>query len=438
MAEFKLGDLAFVSTIVSDELFTPSRPWSRRPDKPLDRAMPEHITVDGVAHPLKDYQVEQYGAEWWFAYFFDQAKQWLAKLKTAEKTALLALLNGAFVRPDSLRADAENARYLIPRGQLETVFAGRANVLQDGLKALLAAGFESIEQGPNGMKLSSEALRKYALNMDRKIDYKLVWRGGEREWANVRAYGYAAAARYEKDAKDWNMRQPWHPFDDVPTRSKVYYRKAFTDNCLFTVVSVTDDWRCAICYPKIEQTTALMKIQAAVKGGRTLAQLESEYPDRIARVSYASRQPEYRIVNVTRIALMVLEGIVFDTQQRQKDTRGPSDYYPEQGAESIVGSNVFAMAEYVRVFHGVEDKDGFTAFLRPSGSRLASQADLAAAFGSSRAVNEYYQQILTENSSAKVNRISLRWEATGVGAPPGPAIDYWREIKFGNGMTLLR
>ncbi|MGH7507438.1 MAG: hypothetical protein ACRELX_17420, partial [Longimicrobiales bacterium] len=157
-----------------------------------------------------------------------------------------------------------------------------------------------------------------------------------------------------------------------------------------------------------------------------------------ALVSYAVGRPEYRIVNVTRIALMVLEGIVFDTQQRQKDTRGNTDYYPEQGAESIVGSNVFAMAEFIRVFHGVEDKDGFTAFLRPSGSRIASRADMAAGFGTSRAVGEYYQRILTETSSAKVHRISLRWEATGAGTPPGPAIDYWQSIKFGNGTTLNR
>ena len=36
-------------------------------------------------------------------------------------------------------------------------------------------------------------LRKYALNVDKKVRYKTVWRGGEREWANVRQYGYAAA-----------------------------------------------------------------------------------------------------------------------------------------------------------------------------------------------------------------------------------------------------
>src|SRR5690606_22872205 len=97
-----------------------------------------------------------------------------------------------------------------------------------------------------------------------------------------------------------------------------------------------------------------------------LQQLQRQYPSRIARVTYpGNTQPTYHIVNTTRIALMVLEGIVFDTQQRQKDSRGPTDYYPEQGAESIAGSNVFAMHEYIRIFHGVEDKDGFTAFIRP-------------------------------------------------------------------------
>ncbi|MGH7505270.1 MAG: hypothetical protein ACRELX_06450, partial [Longimicrobiales bacterium] len=125
MAAFTVGDLAFVSTIVSDELFTPSRPWSRRADKPADRPMPETISVSSTSHPLRDNAVAAYSAEWWFVYFFDQAKQWLAKLSTADRNALLAMLNAAFVRPDTLRKDGENERYLIPRGPLETVFSGQ-------------------------------------------------------------------------------------------------------------------------------------------------------------------------------------------------------------------------------------------------------------------------------------------------------------------------
>lgn len=437
MAQFVSGDLSFIGTIVSDECFTPSIPWSQRADRPTGKKMPDTITVDSIAHELKDIPVPMYSAEWWFVYFFDQSRSLLTKLSTIQKNALIAFFNKGFVKPDTLRTDLENQRYIIPRGPLVTVFAGDFATLRAGLAALLAAGFESIERGPNGIEVSAEALRKYALNINKTVQYKLVWRGGEREWSNIRQYGYAAAARYEADAIAWNMRQEWHPFYDVPARSKVYYRKAFTDNCLFTAVSVTDDWKCAICYPKIEQTTELMEIQKKFKTGQSLQQLQPEYPKRIARVTYPNGKSEFCVVTVTRTALMVLEGIVLNTQQRQKDTRGPKDFYPELGAETIVGSNVFAMVEYVRIFHGVEDKDGFTAFFRSSGTKLASQSDVIAAFGDGKAATDYYPKIVNELSEAKINRITLCWTAQGTGTP-AKTIDYWREIRFGDNTTLTR
>ncbi len=437
MAQFVTGDLGVISTIVSDECFTPSIPWSRRPDKPIDKKMPDTITVDGAAQVLKDIPIAMYSAEWWFIYFYDQAKQHLTKLKPPPKNALIAFFNKGFVKPDTLRTDQENQRYIIPRGPLATVFAGDFATLRAGLAALLVAGFESIERGPQGIQVSAEAFKKYALNINKKVQYKLVWRGGEREWGNIRQYGYAPAARYEADAIAWNMRQEWHPFYEVPARSKVYYRKAFTDNCLFTAVSVTEDWKCAICYPKIEQTTELMEIQKKFKAGKSLQQLQSEYPKRIARVVYPVGEPKFYLVTVTRAALMVLEGVVLDTQQQQKDTRGPQDFYPELGAETIVGSNVFAMVEYIRIFHGVEDKDGFTAFLRPSGTKLVDRSDFAMAFGDSKALTDYYLKVVNELNDAKINRIALCWTAQGT-AIPGSSIDYWREIRFGDNTVLNR
>ncbi len=437
MPQFVSGDLSFISSIVSDECFTPSIPWSKRADKPINKKMPDTITVDGVAHDLKDIPIPMYSAEWWFMYFYDQSRSHLLKLSQPQKTALVALFNKGFVRPDTLRSDQENQRYIIPRGPLATVFAGDFATLRAGLAALLAAGFESIERGPNGIEVSAEALRTYALNINKTVQYKLVWRGGEREWGNIRQYGYAATARYEVDAIAWNMRQEWHPFYEVPARSKIYYRKAFTDNCLFTVVSVTDDWKCALCYPKIEQTTELMEIQKKFKAGQSLQQLQATYPKRIARVTYPNNTSEYYLVTVTRAALMVLEGVVLNTQQVQKDSRGPTDFYPELGAETIVGSNVFAMVEYIRVFHGVEDKDGFTAFFRPSATKLANSSDIILAFGDSKALTDYYPKILDELAKAKINRIALCWTATGTGTP-NRMIDYWRELRFGDNTTLTR
>lgn len=429
MSAFTLGDLEFLSTIVSDELFTPSIPWRRR------GGMPATVMIDGQAQRLQDVPVPQYGPEWWWCYFWTEAKGRIARARMPQKNALLAFFNKAFVKPGTLRDDSENERYVVPRGALETVFAGDMPTLRAAMDAALEVGFESIDRGPEGIQVSSEAMEKHVLNLNKRVEYKMAWRGGEREWASVRRFGFEAAARYDVDAVAWNMRQPWHPFHDVAARSKIHIRKAHTDNCLFSAVSVTDDWRAAVCYPKIEQTTELLEVSRLAQHGTPLRELQSRYPGRIARLTYPDGKVEYKLANQTRIALMILEGVVFNTAGWQKEADRPQ--YPELGAQSIVGSNVVAMLEYTRVFHGFDDAHGFTAFLNPSGTRLIDRADLLVMFGDEKAAHDYYSKILTELDHAKMNRISLRWQDNGVGKLDDQ-IGYWKEVAFGDGRAIHR
>ena len=429
MSAFTLGDLNLLLTIVSDELFTPSIPWRRR------GAMPATVTIDGQTHRLQDVPVPQYGPEWWWCYFWNEAMGRAAKAKMPQKNALLAFFNKAFVKPDTLRDDRENERYVVPRGPLETVFAGDLPTLRAAMDAALEVGFESVDMGPAGIQVSSEAMEKHVLNLNKQVEYKMAWRGGEREWAGVRRFGFDAAARYEADAVSWNMHQPWHPFHDVAARSKIHIRKAHTDNCLFTAVSVTDDWRAAVCYPKIEQTTELLELARLAQGGTPLGDLQARYPGRIAKVTYPDGRVEYKLANLTRIALMILEGVVFNTAGWQKDADRPQ--YPELGAQSVVGSNVVAMLEYTRVFHGLDDAHGFTAFLNPSGTHLIDRADLLVMFGDEKAAHDYYSKILTALDHAKMNRISLRWQDNGVGKLDDQ-IGYWKEVAFGDGRVIHR
>lgn len=429
MSVFTLGDLSFIQAIASDYLFTPSKPWQVRGKK-----MPATVTIDSQVHMLKDVPVPQYGPEWWWCYFWNEAKGSLGKASPQQKTALLAFFNKAFVRPDTLRADGENERYVIPKGSLEPVFAGDMPVLSAAMNAALEVGFDSIDKGPAGIQVSSEAMKKYVLNQSKCVEYKMAWRGGEREWSSVRRYGFQAAARYEVDAVAWNMRQPWHPFHDVPARSRIHIRKAETDNCLFSTVSVTDDWRAAVCYPKIEQTTELLEVSQLARN-TNLSKLQSQFPGRIAKVTYPDGKVEYKLANQTRIALMILEGVVFDTGGWQAELNRSK--YPELGVQSIVGSNVVAMLEYIRVFHGLDDAHGFTAFLNPSGIHLIDRDDLLVMFGDEKAAHDYYSKILIELECAKRNRVSLKWQPDGVGELDAQ-VGYWKEVAFGDGRVIQR
>lgn len=427
MALFKDGDLGFVSTIVSDEVFTPSKPCGRRPDD-----VPKEVEVDGQTYKLEDVPVPEYGAEWWWTYFWKEAKEYVQRATDPQKNTFVTFFNMASVKPDTLRPDDPDKRYVIPKGPLLKVCDD--TTLRAAMDAALAVGFEWIDMGPAGIQVSAEALRKYILNVDKRVEYKMVWRGGEREWENVRQYGYAAAARYEADAGNWNMRESWHPFHDPVARAKVYYRKGQMDNCLFTAVSVTDDWKAALCYPKIEQSTELMQLAQQARGVASLEGLKDSYPRRVARVTYTDGKVEYKLANVTRIALMILEGMVLDTRQRQADS---GVAYPELGAETIVGSNVVAMLEYTRVFHGLTDEAGFTAFLNPPGSHLIDRQELVVMFRYKKAGSEYYGEILTEVSKARVHRISLCWSSSGT-ATAARTVAYWSEVVFADGTVIKR
>jgi hypothetical protein len=149
---------------------------------------------------------------------------------------------------------------------------------------------------------------------------------------------------------------------------------------------------------------------------------------------------DYRMIGVTRIAVMVLDGLVLDTGGAQEDKgRAP---YPEFGVSAVAGSNVFGMQEFVRVFHGTTDEEGFTAFHRPHSKKMATREEVLAAFGDQKAVDDYYPKILDEFNTASQTSVALKWTATGTATPAtklnSPFSNYWKQIEFANGKKLSR
>jgi hypothetical protein len=435
MAEFNPSDLGIVTTVIGDFMMTPTKIWRARGETP-----PATVKVGDTEHPLRDLNVELYSREWWFEYFRKESWRFWQRAPGTDKSHLVKFLNEAFVKPDSLRQDDENKRYLIPKGQFDQVC--NDDTLREALTVMLRLGFSSIESGASGLAIiGNEALRKHVTVRDKKHPdtFKLVWRGSERPWESVRLYGSAAAARYDPDAVAWNMREPWHPLSDTPTRNRIHFRNNQNDNCLFTAVSVADDWKCALCYPKIAQHTEMHDIGRSVEAGRTLEQQFRTAPaGRIGKVTYGSggaARVDYRIVSRTRIALTVLDGLVVDVGGYQDEYSGSR--YPEYGTSSIAGTNIFGMKEFVRLFHGTKDDEGFTAFYVPSGARAASVEEVLAAFGDKKVVNDYYPKIVSALAKASLNRVALKWVDTGTATPP-QTLDYWQKIEFANGESIYR
>ncbi len=438
--EFTQSDFGFLTAMRGSDVLSPSTVFGRRSEP-----MPRQVTVGTETHDLADIPVVDYSREFWFEYFRKEAFTRLQSAPPADKAALLAFFNKAFVRPDSFRADLSDHRYVIPRGPFERIFVSPEdnNILRNALRALLNLGFSSIEAGASGQAVvSNQALANRVAVVDKATPdmFRLVWRGSERSWENVRQHGSAAAARFEPDALRWNMREPWHPLSDPAIRNRIHFRNTQNDNCLFTTVSVTDDWKCALCYPKIEQNSDFLGIRQALAAGRSLeAQYRSAPPGRIGKVTFGAGglgRVEYRMVSVTRIAVLVLDGLVVDTGRAQQDYN-PDARYPEYGTHSVAGSNVFGMLEYVRLFHGPTDDDGFTAYHVPAGTRLVTEAEVLAAFGDARAVVDYFPKIVSAVTEARVNRLGLKWIPTGT-EEIKPPLDYWRRIEFANGTVLSR
>jgi hypothetical protein len=372
---------------------------------------------------------EVYSPEHWFMYFWQEAQGAWADKGTAKKAdQVVAFFNTAFQKdadwPVRKRGEAPpqvslDDPPLIPKGRFEEVF--KDDELCEYLELFLNIGFDWYSE--QGCSETGVDHLRYIKMIDQKIGFEIRWRGeSSRDLATVLKQGYAKQALIEKLKKDCNLGASWHPFSKEANNSKFWFRKTNGDNDWYTVVSVATDWRVSLGFPKIEQTPKLQILSAnQVIDGK----FQVRHPELIGEVEFADGQKEWRMITRSKIALLLVDTLYFDTQARQK--KG-GVAFPEHGAAVIPGENVMGMVEFIRVHHGHDDDAGFTAVLDRGRSKQVFKNNqgfvnrLLQVLGNAEAASRFSAD-LTKcwNDASHTKAIHMRWDANGFVELTAPA-----------------
>jgi hypothetical protein len=419
---FTIGDFANVAGIPSDELFF----------LPSDPGGDLLARVDFLP-------------EWWFLYFWKEAKTTIGnEASLAEKNEFLIFFNatfkkgptwstnnqvvprGRFLNPPNAPGDPWTAN-LLTSGQLLAILN---MLLKYGFKCITLAGGQVV---PNDTSADLVALCE---SLDVKVHWKAGWRAESwRDIQRLRRTGYLAQASDDQaqsaNEQSWavkcNLRQNWHPYTDPAVRNRLYYRKNQNDNCLYSAVSLAHNWKTAACFPKIAQHTEYPKLA----GVNIDAKARSAHPKYIGIVTFRKAEPgdsmtdcvRMMFVTTSKISLMVVEGIVFRTDNAQQRYKN-GECFPEFAVPKVEGRNVMAMVQLLRVHHGPTDADGFTALIDNRFKQPPETIQLVEAFKDFRAFSVFKDWADQQYGSvANECPASLMWTDTGFAAAAIPLLD---------------
>jgi hypothetical protein len=378
---------------------------------------------DLFMHEVPAFIPPRFSREDWFMYFWREAQgAWGNQASAQQTTDATAFFNRAFKK----KADfGQNVRVgngqaarmvrsndVVPRGRFENLFSDAE--LMSALEMFLKVGFDSFEAPIN----AAVDHGRYIKMIDKKIGFEIRWRTEDRRgYDELRKDGIQKQAVDAKRKTDINCDQPWHPFSKKANNSKLWYRRMSLDNEWYCVVSVALDWQTSVCYPKIDQTP---KLQIMPANQVVNEELMNKYPELIHKVEfYDSSTIEHRLVTRSKLALLLVDGMIFDTRQKQSDDAGAETSYPEQGMCAIDGKSVIGVIELLRVHHGLSDADGFTAVVDEKASTGAIAMDFGAnsllrAIGNKQARDNMWTSVKAAwDEPFKSKGIHLRWMATG-------------------------
>jgi hypothetical protein len=410
---FVVADLGDIATIPSDSLFLHGR------------TALETATLDRVK--------DQFTPEWWFVYFWMEAKEFIQRASEVDKQLTIDCFNAAFHKPSNFVLD----RKVIPKGVFLVKPARPEDAWANGvmnsvdlcnyLEVFLRNGFSAIrvtENGPVGVDTSHE-LEQLCLDLGLKKHYELVWRAeGRRDLEELRRTGFKTQANDENRALTCNMRATWHPYHVVEKRQTLWYRKNQNDNCLYAALSLATSWQAALCFPKIAQTPKYPDLHGTVLD----KPFRDKNPEYIAMVTFQRTSPtdkqedlqKYMFVTNSKAALIVLDTKVFDTAAAQEMKKGKGQSYPEMAAHEIEGRRVLAMLSFWRVHHGPTDAEGFTAVIDRKYNGAPQSVGLAKFFLDYKAFGEFKNLVeRTYKDVIAACPVSQRWTNTGFEPVPG-------------------
>jgi len=364
----------------------------------------------------------QYSPEDWFLYFWYEAKDNFGQHATFEQTKQAREF---FTKAFDKAPDFNTSKTLLPKGPLLDVFG--ETELRRHLELFLRIGFDSVSMGSYN---TSGDMGRFKLMVGKTLKAQIFWRAeGRRGFDQLRDKGYTKQAVDETlppGGTDPSRRQaincdkPWHPFSDPNISAMLWYRRKSSDNCWYTAVSIASQWQTSVCYPKIGQTPRMQ----ILKGNPTVdEELRKKHKDLIGEVEFDNGRKELRMVSQSKIAMVLVDDVVFDTQAKQSDDgRGG---YDEKAVSCIAGRNVVAMVNFWRVHLGPDDEDGVAVMVnKPVCTKVNSMVNLTRIFGDYLSASAFAQQINAAYDSAFLSpQISVRWDPSGWATMPAlPAV----------------
>jgi hypothetical protein len=138
------------------------------------------------------------------------------------------------------------------------------------------------------------------------------------------------------------------------------------------------------------------------------------------------------MVTKSKVAMMLVDEVMFDTQMKQKDDSNEAGAYDEKAVSHIAGRNIMGVVHYWRVHHGPNDEKGFTAFVDKSHfKKKVTMTDLVKILGDYRAAVSMFPILSKSHKEAfETKPISLRWDTTGWASVP--SLKAIKSVKLNN------
>jgi hypothetical protein len=315
-------------------------------------------------------------------------------------------------------------------------------LLLNVLQALLTIGFESVT--PKGSDLapfrkadfidssiqtslalgSDNVIRRNSLVGEVDKAYFLGWRGDGRDVKKIQAAGgliNKAQSNHEGYAASQNMRAAWHPFSLPANQNQWFFRRAKSDNCLQSVVSVSTDFKTASTFPLLNGD--YINLPAVMPTEQQAKNLDRDHQRKWYRISgTAGGGPKtvIRFVDRQQLYLVIIDTQYFDTQKKQ------TDKFPEIAVKQIPDSGVFACVAFIRVHHVTTENGGMTALL-DAGRSVPPTLDGCRRYCQSqkfaKILYTHVQRIYSETIASLTSTFHVKWTPTGAAAVAGGFTD---------------
>lgn len=344
----------------------------RRPHEVSNPIQPASFT------PARDAVVE-YSFEWWFNYFWSEGRRGgTSKATPAEARQFWAVATRMFTA-DSMPANAAEASQINIAGSGMKLLPA-AHLLDDATKRsvlhdLLVLGFEEF---PMAFRETAESMFAHQVTMpaahaQNQITFSIAlgYRSDSRTWAAIQAQGIKARSHVPVLVQSMNMSQPWHPFSDVNTANKLWFRRGAEDNCLHSVISIATKLDDAMYFPRIDDGS-IYKFRGQMQNGDLFARWTPNVNQAalatrasICKVMLGTGQECYLIGSRTSILVFAFPPnfMAANTESYQRHL-GAASPFPERGVGEVDSNYVLAILEVYRVHHGATADDGQTNFIK--------------------------------------------------------------------------